>query len=242
MSGSTARQQLDRLADAFVEDILNMSDEEILAEAREDGVDVEALAAQMRALVEKSIWLTLTADQRNALVAEHVMGWKHAGEDEMVSPAHIVQEFEIAGVVAKMTTDDPRKKGPHPRLEAPNGDWHYFCACQLHTGSVPLPAYTTDAALAYEVESEIKRRGDEVCRRYEQHLKDVVTAATLKEIAEAYSKLEPDTAYIHQHAESLPLPTDSGSAGIQVDVSQLIQYATPEQRCYAALQAVAAKI
>lgn len=45
--------QLARLADAFVEEILAMSDEEILAEASEDGVDPDALAIDMRALFEE---------------------------------------------------------------------------------------------------------------------------------------------------------------------------------------------
>lgn len=50
----TARQRLDNLADAFVEDILAMSDEEILAEAREDGIDVEQVAHDGRALFERA--------------------------------------------------------------------------------------------------------------------------------------------------------------------------------------------
>lgn len=41
--------QLDRLDDWFVEDILSMSDEEILTEAREDGQDpVERAGAMIR--------------------------------------------------------------------------------------------------------------------------------------------------------------------------------------------------
>ena len=49
---STAREQLNCLADAFVADIMALSDEEILAEACEDGIDIEANAARMRALFE----------------------------------------------------------------------------------------------------------------------------------------------------------------------------------------------
>jgi hypothetical protein len=42
-----------RLADFLVEDILEASDEDILAEAVADGEDPEAIAAAMRALFEK---------------------------------------------------------------------------------------------------------------------------------------------------------------------------------------------
>lgn len=51
----SARKALDNLADALVEDILNMSDEEILAEFQEDHGDVERHIAEMRAIAEKSI-------------------------------------------------------------------------------------------------------------------------------------------------------------------------------------------
>ena len=57
MTGSPkrARDALDRLADAFVEDILGLSDEEILAEMREDNRDPEKLADEMRTLFERTI-------------------------------------------------------------------------------------------------------------------------------------------------------------------------------------------
>ncbi|WP_198404987.1 hypothetical protein [Cereibacter sphaeroides] len=41
------------MADAFVEDLMSLSDEEILAEAREDGRDPEAFASRMRARFEQ---------------------------------------------------------------------------------------------------------------------------------------------------------------------------------------------
>ena len=49
----TARQQLDNLEAALVEDILATPDEEFLAEVREDGGDPEAMAAQCREIFEK---------------------------------------------------------------------------------------------------------------------------------------------------------------------------------------------
>ena len=48
------RNALDRLADALVDDILNASDEEILAEAEEDGVDPARLAGRLREDFERT--------------------------------------------------------------------------------------------------------------------------------------------------------------------------------------------
>ncbi|WP_413208437.1 hypothetical protein [Rhodospirillum sp. A1_3_36] len=50
-----AARPLNCLADSFVEDILNMSDEEVLAEFQEDGGDAEQYAAYMRAKFEDSL-------------------------------------------------------------------------------------------------------------------------------------------------------------------------------------------
>ena len=49
------RRALDRLADAFVDDILEASDEEILAEFTESHGDPAKNAAEMRALFEKAV-------------------------------------------------------------------------------------------------------------------------------------------------------------------------------------------
>lgn len=49
------RGALDRLADSLVDDILNTSDEDILAEFREAGGDADRHAAEMRALFETSM-------------------------------------------------------------------------------------------------------------------------------------------------------------------------------------------
>jgi len=50
----TGRRGLDNLVDALVEDILSTPDDVIEAEALEDGVDLEATAANGRALVERA--------------------------------------------------------------------------------------------------------------------------------------------------------------------------------------------
>lgn len=53
--GKRERVALDRLADVLVDDILNASDEDILAEFREAFGDPNQNAAEMRALFEKSV-------------------------------------------------------------------------------------------------------------------------------------------------------------------------------------------
>src|SRR5258708_24089914 len=51
------RTALTRLAEAFVDDVLNASDEDILAEAHEDHSDPAAVAAQAKVLFEKAVIL-----------------------------------------------------------------------------------------------------------------------------------------------------------------------------------------
>src|SRR4051812_37719461 len=57
MTGNKKSKQraLDRLADALVDDVLNASREEILAEFQEDQGGVEGQVTEMRALIEKGI-------------------------------------------------------------------------------------------------------------------------------------------------------------------------------------------
>jgi hypothetical protein len=58
MTGTKSdRTALTRLANVFVDDVLNASDEDILAEAREDHPDPAAAAAQAKALFEKALIL-----------------------------------------------------------------------------------------------------------------------------------------------------------------------------------------
>jgi hypothetical protein len=46
---------LDRITDGLVEDIMAMTDEEILAEAKEDGIDLEAETARVKAIIQAAI-------------------------------------------------------------------------------------------------------------------------------------------------------------------------------------------
>lgn len=57
MMALTARQQLNNLADAMVEDILNAPDGEILEEFLEDGGDIDRLVSDMRAIFEKAKYM-----------------------------------------------------------------------------------------------------------------------------------------------------------------------------------------
>ena len=61
------KEPLDRLADALAEDILNTSDEDILAEFRESGGDAARAAADMRALFETSV---IAANKRRLAAAK----------------------------------------------------------------------------------------------------------------------------------------------------------------------------
>ncbi len=61
------REALDRLADALADDILNASDEDILAEFRESDNNPDRHAAEIRALFEKSI---LVANKRRLAAAK----------------------------------------------------------------------------------------------------------------------------------------------------------------------------
>lgn len=64
---SADREALDRLVDFLVEDALNASDEDILAEAREAGIEPESDAARLRALFERTV---LDANKRRLLAAK----------------------------------------------------------------------------------------------------------------------------------------------------------------------------
>ena len=48
MNADDHRQQLSRVLDPIIEDLLSSSDEELLAEAREDGLDIDLIAAEVR--------------------------------------------------------------------------------------------------------------------------------------------------------------------------------------------------
>lgn len=49
----SGRRALANLADLLVEDILSMTDEEIMAEAAEEGIDIVAEARKFRAMLDR---------------------------------------------------------------------------------------------------------------------------------------------------------------------------------------------
>ena len=61
------RAELDRLADVLVDDILNASDADILADFKESHGDPESNATEMRALFEKSL---LTSNKKKLAAAK----------------------------------------------------------------------------------------------------------------------------------------------------------------------------
>lgn len=78
-------------------------------------------------------------DKLDVLVAL-AEGWKHAGENDHVRPLH-KPSLDFPGQMI----DDFQSKGPHPRLEGPNGECIYLCGCQ-NNGELPRP--TRDPAEA----------------------------------------------------------------------------------------------
>ena len=55
MTRERERKALNRLADALVDDVLDSSDEELLAEAEEDGIDAPGLAEHLRGVFEHTV-------------------------------------------------------------------------------------------------------------------------------------------------------------------------------------------
>lgn len=69
----TERQKLDNLADSLIADIMQLTDEEILAEAKEDGMDTEQNTRDMQAIFDRAV------AQSNAAMEETIereQGWK----------------------------------------------------------------------------------------------------------------------------------------------------------------------
>jgi hypothetical protein len=82
-----ARDALNRLADALVDDVLGASDQEILTEFREAGSDPEKLAGDMRALFERSV---LAANKSKLAAA------KAGAARAKATPVHTAAPIDIA--------------------------------------------------------------------------------------------------------------------------------------------------
>lgn len=84
---SDARDALDRLADALVDDVLGASDQEMLAEIREADGDPSKLADDMRALFERSV---LAANKSKLAAA------KTGAARAKAAPVHTAAPMDIA--------------------------------------------------------------------------------------------------------------------------------------------------
>lgn len=80
------RAALDRLADAFVDDILNASDEDILAEFLESHGDPDRHAVEMREAFETSI---IAANKRRLAAAKAGVVAARTGGTTTIAPADI---------------------------------------------------------------------------------------------------------------------------------------------------------
>src|SRR5215207_4171939 len=83
------RNALDRLLDAAIDDILNASDEDILAEYREEGGDPEQLANEMRARFRKTV-IIANKGRMTAAKAAAAMDSPHTDKDK--TPVDFMKE------------------------------------------------------------------------------------------------------------------------------------------------------
>ena len=79
------RQALNRLADAFVDDILGLSGEEVLAEFAETHGDPAKNAADMRVLFEKTV---IAANKRHLKAAQAAVA---AGRRPSAAPTQVIE-------------------------------------------------------------------------------------------------------------------------------------------------------
>lgn len=77
------RGAVQRLADALIEDILNSPDEDITADARADGIDLERQAEAMRSMLEREI---VQAGKAQMAVARSGLATYRSGSPQMVPP------------------------------------------------------------------------------------------------------------------------------------------------------------
>ncbi len=108
MTGDNRRERnaLDRLSDLLVDDILNASDENILAELRERNIDAAQNAAAIRALFEQSV--IANNKQRLATARAGVAADRRTREQTSFQPVDI----EAARRLLRSVLDSPSKGKP----------------------------------------------------------------------------------------------------------------------------------
>ena len=118
----------------------------------------------------------------NALVAEHVMGWKRGGQGDHTRPLHR-PNLDCPGMVIH----DYDGKGLHDCLVHPGrGRFKavYFCGCE---NTAELPCYSSDIEAAWTVVQALAQKGSDVhIRATQEHVQvicdcRVVQAPTLPE-------------------------------------------------------------
>ncbi len=77
------RDAVQRLEDALIEDILGASDEDIRAEARADGIDLERQAESMRSMFEREI---VQAGKAKMAAARSGLAAYRSGSSQIVPP------------------------------------------------------------------------------------------------------------------------------------------------------------
>jgi hypothetical protein len=77
------RDAVQRLEDALIEDVLGASDEDIRAEARADGIDLERQAESMRSMFEREI---VQAGKEKMAAARSGLAAYRSGSSQIVSP------------------------------------------------------------------------------------------------------------------------------------------------------------
>jgi hypothetical protein len=113
----TSTEQLDRLADTLVEDILHMSDAEVIAEAQEQFNDPQAEIGQVRGLVQSAILRTSKAKLAGARAA--VAAYKQGKNTADVVP---LSTGEKKAVIDRFISQDPALKEKVTLLAARKGE------------------------------------------------------------------------------------------------------------------------
>lgn len=99
----THKQTLLPLADALIEDWMTRSDEEILAEFRDDGLDPEVVAAQLRGHIE-----SLVAESGKSRLARARAGLASARADRASSSIYLLPISRKQEILALFAANDGR--------------------------------------------------------------------------------------------------------------------------------------
>ncbi len=99
----TPKQTLLPLADALIEDWMTLSDEEVFAEFRDDGLDPEDVAAQLRAHIE-----SLVAESGKSRLARARAGLASARADRASSSVFLLPISRKQEILAQFAANDGR--------------------------------------------------------------------------------------------------------------------------------------